>query len=186
MPKCSEEVVIDGGLKKLIDMQELCERFSDKEIDEGSIDLSLIDDRVYTIGEKGPSKSSMKSPFNCCESLLSVDLSGVSALRTLGCGTFTKCFFLESIIFPESLDLIDEYAFQQCKALNNVTIPDRVRKISKGAFMRCFSLTDIKFNDQLHIIDVQAFCKCTSLKKVVPPRACTHWVGGLSWNAPHW
>ena len=53
---------------------------------------------------------------------------------------------LVSIVLPDTITTIGEYAFEDCTGLTNVTIPDSVTKIGYRAFYGCTRLTDIYVN----------------------------------------
>ena len=46
-----------------------------------------------------------------------------------------------------SLEKIGDYAFQDCKKIEEVTIGERVNKIGKGCFFGCVNLQRVTFND---------------------------------------
>lgn len=61
---------------------------------------------------------------------------------------------------------IGECAFQNCRNVTWVSIPDSVTVIGNNAFREC-SLTSVKIPDSVTTIDFNAFMDCTSLTKVV-------------------
>ncbi len=65
---------------------------------------------------------------------------------------FAFCTKLSSITLPESVIEIGPYAFSYCKSLSSVTIPASVSGIGRGAFSLCDSLTDV------YISDLAAWC----------------------------
>ncbi len=58
---------------------------------------------------------------------------------------------LYSIILPEGLKTIDNYAFYNCSNLSSINIPNSVTSIGKMAFYGCSSLTSISILDGTHI-----------------------------------
>ena len=77
----------------------------------------------------------------------------------------TSCIKLESIIIPDSVTTIGEYAFTDCSSLTSVTIGDSVTSIGDGAFFRCSSLTSATIPDSVTTIGNYAFVRCSSLQE---------------------
>ena len=62
---------------------------------------------------------------------------------------------------------IADYAFESCKGLTSVIIPDTVTRIGKYAFSGCRGLTTVQLPASVETIDAKAFDGCTALKSVV-------------------
>ncbi|MBQ3432286.1 MAG: leucine-rich repeat protein, partial [Clostridia bacterium] len=73
---------------------------------------------------------------------------------------------LESIIIPETITSIGDYAFVDCKYLNSVSIANSVKYIGESAFYRCESLQNINFPNSLTIIGESAFYRCELLQSI--------------------
>lgn len=73
-----------------------------------------------------------KSTFEQCQSLESIDLSGVTELDTEN--LFTNCYSLKSVVLPDNLTEIGPYMFSNCKSLVSLTIPQSVTVIGKMPF----------------------------------------------------
>ena len=76
---------------------------------------------------------------------------------------------LTSLVIPDSVTNIGDYAFSGCSSLSSVVIPDRVTSIGDCAFENCFSLTGIVIPDSVTGIGKFAFDGCSSLSSVVIP-----------------
>lgn len=61
---------------------------------------------------------------------------------------------------------IDEYAFNYCKYLTNVTIPASVKNIGRAAFSGCSNLVSISIPECVSSIGSDTFWGCSSLKSV--------------------
>lgn len=79
-----------------------------------------------------------------------------------------------SVVIPDDVIIIDEYAFQDCNALISLSIGDSVTNIGKGAFGGCTSLTELTIPDSVSRIDNSAFNGCTSLTKLTIPDSVTN------------
>ena len=53
---------------------------------------------------------------------------------------------LGSIVLPDTITTLGEYAFENCTNLISIKIPSSITEIGKGAFQGCTSLTDIYVN----------------------------------------
>ena len=76
---------------------------------------------------------------------------------------------LTSLVIPDSVTNIGDYAFSGCSSLSSVVIPDRVTSIGDCAFENCSSLTDIVIPDGVTSIGDCAFEGCRSLTDIVIP-----------------
>ena len=74
---------------------------------------------------------------------------------------------IQSIIIPNSLRKIGDYAFSKCSSLNSITIPNSVTNIGQAAFDECSSLTTITIPEKVSKIGWGAFSNCASLKSVI-------------------
>lgn len=61
----------------------------------------------------------------------------------IGNHAFNNCRTLTSIDLPDSITTIGEYAFSNCAALSSITIPDKVTTIGDYAFYGCAAITSI-------------------------------------------
>ncbi len=80
---------------------------------------------------------------------------------------------------PDSVTVICDWAFSECKKLNRITIPDSVHEIGEGAFSNCVLLDEVEIPDSVTTIDDCAFRGCTNLEKVIIPSSVTEFGWGL-------
>ena len=71
-----------------------------------------------------------------------------------------------------SVTKISSYAFEYCRSLTSINIPDGVTSIGNGAFWGC-SLTSIKIPDGVTSIGNSAFRDCSSLTSISIPDGVT-------------
>lgn len=111
-----------------------------------------------------------KSTFEQCQSLESIDLSGVTELDTEN--LFTNCYSLKSVILPDNLTEIGPYMFSNCKSLVSLTIPQSVTVIGEKAFSQC-AIETIVLPQNLTEIGTKAFY-ISSLKEIFIPKSVTY------------
>ena len=80
---------------------------------------------------------------------------------------------IESVVIPDGVTSIGDYAFYGCSSLTSITIPDGVTRIGKGAFRYCSSLTSITIPDGVTNIDKSVFDSCSSLTSITIPDGVT-------------
>ena len=66
-------------------------------------------------------------------------------VTSIGSYAFQYCRGLISITIPDSVTSIGSYAFRSCRGLISITIPDSVTSIGDGLFFYCTSLTSVTF-----------------------------------------
>ena len=76
---------------------------------------------------------------------------------------------IEEVILPDSLEVIDSYAFYQCTKLKKITIQEGVKDINEYAFYNCTSLQSIDLPSSLVNINNHAFYNCNSITSLVIP-----------------
>lgn len=96
------------------------------------------------------------------------------SVTTIGSNAFNYCKNLKSIDIPDSITIIDSGAFYQCTNLTIVTIPNSVISIGSQAFGNCTNLTSITIPDSVTSIDFDAFSQCTKLKNVTIGKGITN------------
>lgn len=68
---------------------------------------------------------------------------------------------------------IDEYAFNYCKYLTNVTIPASVKNIGRAAFSGCSNLSTVSIPEGVKSIPIEAFRSCSNLTSITIPESVT-------------
>lgn len=86
---------------------------------------------------------------------------------------FEDCKNLISVVIPNSVVSIGNYAFMGCSALTSIDIPNSVTRIGTGVFSYCISLTSIELPNSLTSIPCELFWDCSGLTSVVIPKTVT-------------
>ena len=66
--------------------------------------------------------------------------------------SFYGCKNLESIILPDNLEIIGDYAFYECSNLTNIILPDNLYLIGSNSFEECLNLTSITIPENVYQI----------------------------------
>ena len=80
---------------------------------------------------------------------------------------------LVKVIIPDTVTVIDEGAFYECRNLAEVEMGTGVVTIGSNAFAYCASLTDIMLPDGLTEIAYGAFSSCSALCEITIPSSVT-------------
>ena len=90
--------------------------------------------------------------------------NGLEAINT---GAFDGCKGLLSVEIPQTVKEIGMFAFQNCAKLTNVIIPDQVKELKSFVFGYCVNLRDVNIGASIDKIDGSAFSGCTSLQSFI-------------------
>lgn len=104
-------------------------------------------------------------PFGKKESIYQIPEGTV----TIGERAFYHCTALQQIEIPDSIKVIESYAFYQSK-LQEVSLPDSVTSMGNFAFAKCEKLSNIKLSNGLTKLSYRAFAGCVSLTEVTVPK----------------
>ncbi len=91
------------------------------------------------------------------------------SVTTIGDYAFGFCTSLTSVTIPGSVTSIGDYAFYFCTSLTSITIPGSVTSIGKYAFANCNTLTSVTMLEGVTNIGEDAFYDCPSLTNVIIP-----------------
>lgn len=92
-----------------------------------------------------------------------------NCVTEIGREAFYRCWWLEEVYFPFSVDVIGSHAFEDCENLRKVKLPTLLKSIESYGFYRCVRLESITFPDELINIGDYSFYECVLLKKVPLP-----------------
>ena len=125
-----------------------------------------VPDSVNSINKKG---------FASCTALKTVKLP--AALYDISESLFEGCENLETVTMPAKLTGSTIYgsAFDGCKKLTSIVIPDGTATILTGAFANCTALKEVSFPSTLKEIRSGAFLNCTAISKVYYAGTPTGW-----------
>ena len=96
-----------------------------------------------------------------------------SGVTSIGRCAFDGCRNMTSIEIPDSVKSMGEFAFAYCSGLTSVRLPDGMEKISYGLFQLCDNLQSIKIPDSVTSIEGCGFYCCRSLTSIDIPDSVT-------------
>ncbi|MBR7099295.1 MAG: leucine-rich repeat domain-containing protein [Clostridia bacterium] len=105
------------------------------------------------------------SAFKGCSSLTDLELGGTALIAQ---NTFENCDALQSVTIPATLTTIGAYAFTDCDVLENVTFVNGMKKLSihEYAFSNCVSIKEIEFPARLSITQNFILFGCDAIEKI--------------------
>ena len=82
---------------------------------------------------------------------------------------FSDTYITKEIILPDSLQVIEDNAFDTCKSLVKINLPVGLKSIGSKAFTNCDSVESLVIPDSVTYIGTMAFGNSESLKSVSLP-----------------
>ena len=103
--------------------------------------------------------------FADCTHLTTLKLG--KGLTTIGRYAFDYCIRLsDEFVFPDSLRIIEDYAFWNCESLYDITLPDGLTSIGDTAFGACPNLKSVTIPASVLSIGDGAFAGCRALQSI--------------------
>lgn len=90
-------------------------------------------------------------------------------VTSIGKSAFESRVYLESIVIPEGVTIIDDFAFNICQSLKRIILPSTLKSIGYCSFNTCVSLESIALPEGLLSIGGYAFYNCSNLKYINIP-----------------
>ena len=142
----------------------------------GSSDNVVIPSSIIVNGEDIPVTTIADNSFYNNDTITSVIIP--DSVILIGNYAFSSCFNLTRVIISENskLTAIGESAFSNCSSLTSIYIPSSVSTIGSSAFEDCSNLTTVAISkdSQLTTIGDRAFYNCSSLTSIyIPSRVTT-------------
>ena len=103
--------------------------------------------------------------FKDCTELLSVQFEEGSLITTIGTYAFSGAS-IGSVVIPNNVVTISNYAFYGCKSLQNVTLSNQLVTIGEAAFSNCHKLNSIVIPNSVTAIGRHAFSACRKLADI--------------------
>jgi hypothetical protein len=113
-----------------------------------------------------------KSNLLSCYINVSGDLIIPETVTEMQRDAFSYCK-MRSVTIPNSLNYISDYAFSQCKNLEEIHFGKNITSIGKWAFYWCSALTTLDLPESIVTLGNSCFLGCTALTFVYVPASVT-------------
>lgn len=133
-------------------------------------------DRIVGYSETGKKQTELVIPEKCSEVTSLSNNSKVKKIvfesddTNIASGAFENCVALETISLPKNLKSIESSCFRGCSSLKEIIIPENVVEIEGDSFKDCTSLFKIELTDSILELGGSTFENCTNLKEITVPK----------------
>lgn len=121
------------------------------------------DDAYYTYQSKGSGVMIMGGENECENIKIPSEINERTVVAISGSAKKTLFPNAKTIILPDTIEDIYNYAFAGCSYLSDINIPSGVKGIGEYAFKDCVSLRELKIPASVEKIEANAFSGCQSL-----------------------
>lgn len=139
---------------------------------EGILNIGDIDDVTY-IKVVGNFTSLLSVPYRSSIKVWDLQQTTITEIaEDAFCNQANSNNQLEEVILPEGLQKIGNGAFQNCKQLKKINMPDSLTTLGTSTyavFSGCESLQEIHIPDGVKVIGTDTFRNCKSLKTIYLP-----------------
>ena len=94
-------------------------------------------------------------------------------VTAIGYEAFKDNTSITSVTIPDSVTLIDEFAFHYCESLKEVNLGKGLKTIDSDAFAHCYALTAITIPDSVTKLGTAVFQYCQNLESVMIGKGLT-------------
>ena len=99
------------------------------------------------------------------EVIIPAEVDGIP-VKYIESDAFNRCTNITSVVIPDSVIEIGNYAFSICESLTSVTIGKRVEYIGYGCFEHCYALREITIPESVIYLGDYMFSDTESLAKI--------------------
>ena len=86
--------------------------------------------------------------------------------KIIGHCAFYKCYALERVTLPGSIEEIEDRAFHRCEAMTQINFPEGLRSIGKDAFLACKGLEEVTLPSTIRVLGDYVFYNADNIKRI--------------------
>ena len=147
----------------------------------------------YTLKQDGTYEVYSMGACTDTDVVIPAKVDGI-AVTSIGQSAFDAYGYAEranitSIVIPDSVTSIGDYAFYNCTGLTSITIPNSVTSIGIAAFFNCANLNNVVIPESVTYISEGLFVSCSSLTNLSYTGTTAQWqaIGKYpSWCGADW
>ena len=126
----------------------------------------VSDDGLWAYHDYGDGTVSVNCQDNTItEAIIPAEINGLK-ITMVEVDCFKDNPNLKKVVLPDTITVLEDYAFYLCSGLEEINIPESVEKFGFQTFYGCFSLKEISIPAGLTEIEGYTFDGCTSLEAV--------------------
>lgn len=141
-----------------------------------NLKVVLLPDTLYSIGERGNGRQDQQVGAFADSGIERIEIP--DGVEIIGPFAFTNTH-IRDLMIPNSVKEIGRSAFEGCKSLEIVKLPEDLITLESYTFKGCSSLVDIIFSDRLHFIKRGVFSGNASLKVLELPYGLLELASGV-------
>ncbi len=111
------------------------------------------------------------------------ELQYFTGLTSIEYQAFNGCRSLVSIVLPNSITSIGNSSFAGCNALSSIDIPSSVATIESGAFTSCYAFTEVTIPATVTNIGDNPFLSCRNLESITVEEGNPNYISPSGSNA---
>ena len=104
------------------------------------------------------------------EVVIPLEIEGLP-VKSIGFYAFNDCKNITDIEIPDGVTAIGNYAFNNCSGLTSINLPKQLTTIGKYGFARCSNLKEVVIPEGVTFIGQRAFVFCSNLTSVEIPKS---------------
>ena len=124
------------------------------------------DNACYSSDSRGVLLDKAQTSLICAPGAISGDYSIPEGVVTIEVGAFSECDRMTSLVIPDSMTTIGDWAFTGCANMVRMDMGNGVVTIGDSAFRDCISLTELVIPDSVTTIGEETFSGCNSIVRL--------------------